>query len=117
MSNKIDITEIKPIETHLPIISELKNKCIEKSLELLSKLDETQKSFWEEELYLGLQIATSESFTAGLIFSSLVDIPIHGYLKYGCFGVYDTDAKRVLNHVSVDNVYTHKCASEMAIGV
>jgi nicotinamide mononucleotide (NMN) deamidase PncC len=63
------------------------------------------------------QICTSESLTAGLIMATLVDIPWAGYLKYGCFGVYDTDAKRVFNHVSVDDVYTHQCAKEMAIGI
>ena len=64
-----------------------------------------------------LQVATSESLTAGLIMATLVDIPWGGYLKYGCFGVYDTDAKRVFNKVSVDDVYTHRCAKEMAIGI
>ena len=49
--------------------------------------------------------------------SILVDIPWGGFMKYGGFGVYDTDAKRVFNNVSVDDVYTHKCASEMAIGI
>jgi nicotinamide mononucleotide (NMN) deamidase PncC len=63
------------------------------------------------------QICTSESLTAGLIMATLVDIPWAGYLKYGCFGVYDTDAKRVFNHVSVDDVYTHQCAKEMAVGI
>jgi nicotinamide mononucleotide (NMN) deamidase PncC len=66
---------------------------------------------------LWLQIATTESLTAGLIMSTLVDIPWGGYLKYGCFGVYDTDAKRVFNGVRVDDVYTHLCAKEMAVGV
>ena len=64
-----------------------------------------------------LQVATSESLTAGLIMSTLVDIPWEGRLKYGCFGVYDTDAKRVFNGVKVEDVYTHTCAAEMAIGV
>ena len=64
-----------------------------------------------------LQIATSESLTGGLLMSTLVDIPWGGFMKYGAFGVYDTDAKRVFNNVRVDNVYTHKCASEMAIGI
>jgi nicotinamide mononucleotide (NMN) deamidase PncC len=123
-SNKlIDLSKYTPIPEHSSIISKLKLKCIEKGLELLSILDITQSDIWDEKgeekekLYVGLQIATSESLTAGLIFSSLVDIPNYGYLKYGCFGVYDTDAKRVFNNVSVDDVYTHKCASEMAIGV
>jgi len=64
-----------------------------------------------------LQICTSESLTAGLVMATLVDIPWAGYLKYGCFGVYDTDAKRVFNHVMVDDVYTHRCAKEMAVGI
>ena len=64
-----------------------------------------------------LQIATSESLTAGLIMSTLVKVPWAGWHKYGCTGVYDTDAKRVFNNVEVDNVYTHTCAKEMAIGL
>lgn len=64
-----------------------------------------------------LQICTSESLTAGMIMATLVDIPWGGYLKYGAFGVYDTDAKRVFNKVSVDDVYTHRCAKEMAVGI
>ena len=63
------------------------------------------------------QVATSESLTGGLIFSTLVDIPFGGAHKYGGFAVYDTDAKRVFNGVTVDDVYTHKCATEMAVGV
>ena len=49
--------------------------------------------------------------------ATLVDIPWGGYLKYGAFGVYDTDAKRVFNKVAVDDVYTHRCAKEMAVGI
>jgi len=64
-----------------------------------------------------LQICTSESLTAGMIMATLVDIPWGGFLKYGAFGVYDTDAKRVFNKVSVDDVYTHRCAKEMAVGI
>jgi len=64
-----------------------------------------------------LQVCTSESLTAGMIMSTLVDIPWAGYVKYGAFGVYDTDAKRVFNKVSVDDVYTHRCAKEMAVGI
>ena len=64
-----------------------------------------------------LQVCTSESLTAGLIMATLVNIPWGGYLKYGCFGVYDTDAKRVFNGVSIDDVYTHRCAKEMAVGI
>lgn len=63
-----------------------------------------------------LQIATSESLTAGLIFTTLVDVPFGGYLKYGCFGVYDTNAKREMLDVKVENVYSSKCVLEMAVG-
>lgn len=63
------------------------------------------------------QIATSESLTAGLIMSTLVDIPYGGWYKYGGFIVYDTDAKRVFNGVAVEDVYTSQCAKEMAVGV
>jgi nicotinamide mononucleotide (NMN) deamidase PncC len=62
-------------------------------------------------------IGTAESLTAGLMFSTLVDIPMFGVHKYGCFGVYDTDAKRVFLGVKVKNVYTHRCAKEMAEGI
>ena len=62
-------------------------------------------------------IGTAESLTAGLMFSTLVDIPMFGVHKYGSFGVYDTDAKRVLLGVKVKNVYTHRCAKEMAEGI
>jgi len=62
-------------------------------------------------------IGTAESLTAGLMFSTLVDIPMFGVHKYGCFGVYDTDAKRVFLGVQVKNVYTHRCAKEMAVGI
>jgi PncC family amidohydrolase len=74
--------------------------------ELLQKLNDNQ-----------LQVATAESLTAGLMFSTLVDIPISGWNKYGCFGVYDTDAKRVFLGVDVEDVYTHRCAKQMAVGI
>lgn len=63
------------------------------------------------------KIATAESLTGGLIFSTLVDIPFYGYLKYGCFSVYDTDAKRVMLGVNVEDVYTRRCARQMAEGI
>lgn len=63
------------------------------------------------------KIATAESLTGGLIFSTLVDIPLFGSYKYGCFSVYDTDAKRVMLGVKVKDVYTHRCAKEMAEGI
>lgn len=66
---------------------------------------------------ISFQIATVESLTAGLIFSTLVDIPWGGFLKYGGFSVYDTDAKRKLLGVTIDNVYQLDCAKELALGV
>jgi len=101
-------------------ISKMQHKAREKGYELLALID--SMAVWADKQNPNsvdryLQIATSESLTCGLIMSTLVDIPWAGYAKYGGFGVYDTDAKRVFNSVKVDNVYTHKCASEMAIGV
>lgn len=63
------------------------------------------------------QVATAESLTAGLIFSTIVDVPFGGAHKYGCLGVYDTDAKRIFLGVKVENLYTHRCAREMAEGI
>lgn len=64
-----------------------------------------------------MKVATAESLTGGYMFSTLVDVPIGGPHKYGCFSVYDTDAKRIFLGVEVEDVYTHACAKEMAIGV
>ena len=64
-----------------------------------------------------LSLATAESLTGGLIFSTLVDMPLGGSTKYGCFSVYDTDAKRIFLGVTAPDVYTHRCATEMAVGV
>ena len=72
-------------------------------------------SDWEKNQVF--QVGTAESLTGGLMFSTLVDIPIGGSYKYGCFGVYDTDAKRVFLGVKVSDVYTHLCARQMAEGV
>ena len=92
-------------------LNDLKLGAHKAAFDLITELnDRATKDKW-------LQVCTSESLTAGLIMSTLVDIPFGGYLKYGCFGVYDTDAKRVFNGVSVDDVYTHRCAKEMAVGI
>jgi len=88
------------------LLKKIDHKALEQAYELLTYLNGTD-----------LQVATSESLTAGLIMSTLVQIPWAGWHKYGCFGVYDTDAKRVFNSVKVDDVYTHTCAKEMAIGI
>lgn len=81
--------------------------------ELLKLLNEI--SDWDTKQVF--QVATAESATAGLALSTLVDIPFGGAYKYGCFGVYDTDAKRVMLGVQVEDVYTLKCAREMAEGI
>jgi nicotinamide mononucleotide (NMN) deamidase PncC len=62
-----------------------------------------------------LSVVSAESLTAGMIMSTLVDIPICGELKYGCFGVYDTDAKRKFLGVTVNELYSPNCAIQMAI--
>jgi len=90
----------------IDVVQDIKNETVREAYNLLVLLNGT-----------GLQLATTESLTAGLIMSTLVNIPWAGWHKYGCFGVYDTDSKRVFNSVKVDNVYTHRCAKEMAIGL
>ena len=100
-----------PPEDKLNSLEKIERKAHESAYNLLLELN----SRATKDEYL--QICTSESLTAGLIMATLVDIPWGGYLKYGCFGVYDTDAKRVFNGVQVDDVYTHRCAKEMAIGI
>jgi PncC family amidohydrolase len=64
-----------------------------------------------------LQLATAESLTGGMILSTLVDVPLGGAYKYGGFGVYDTDAKRLFLGVREPDVYTHACTRQMAAGV
>lgn len=109
ISSKPDIPKFKDIiisDTNNKLINKIENKALKVAYKLLTKVYGTD-----------IQIATSESLTAGLIMSTLVKIPWAGWHKYGCFGVYDTDAKRVFNSVEVDDVYTHTCAKEMAIGL
>ena len=62
-----------------------------------------------------INLVTAESLTAGMIMSTLVDVPTCGFLKYGCIGVYDTDAKRKFLEVSVIELYSPNCAIQMAI--
>lgn len=101
----------------LELIYELEKKVLEKAHILINKITEISKPEYDGGYGVKLQIATSESLTAGLIMSTLVHLPIGGWAKYGCFGVYDTDAKRVFNGVMVNDVYTHTCAKEMAVGI
>jgi PncC family amidohydrolase len=85
--------------------------------EMKSKTHFAALSLIKSMMIKDLSVATAESLTGGLIFSTLADVPIGGKTKYGCFSVYDTDAKRVFLGVEENDVYTHKCATEMAIGV
>ena len=78
-------------------------------LKKLMKINKNNKIFHK--------IATGESITGGLIFSTLVDIPFAGSHKYGSFIVYDMDAKHKLLNIKVNDPYTHKCVKEMAEGV
>lgn len=113
--------DIVPLETHNNTIQKLKYDALHEGFKLLKLINSL--AVWADKkkdpnsVDKYLQIATTESLTCGLIMSTLVDIPWGGFMKYGGFGVYDVDAKRVFNKVSVDDVYTHKCAAEMAIGV
>ena len=94
-------------------IAESKIKAQQKAYDLLQKINKIgNDSSWAIEH----QIVTSESATAGLLFATIANIPFAGWAKYGSFGVYDTNAKRLSLGVEVKDVYTHKCAKEMAIG-
>lgn len=106
------LDELRPTSDHMILIKKLEDLVFNSAYELLKNIDELKQRNKVE-----LSIATTESLTAGLIMSSLVHLPICGWAKYGCLGVYDTDAKRVMNSVKVDDVYTHRCAKEMAIGL
>lgn len=83
----------------------------------LKELDNYEFKDEKGDTTINLQVASSESLTAGLIFSTLVNIPYGGKYKYGSFSVYDTDAKILFNGINTTDVYTHKCASQMAVGI
>lgn len=111
-ANTQRIAQYMPLDENLPLIKEFTKAAILSGLNLIDQL----------EIYLNAhkithKICTSESLTAGLILSTLVDIPRFGVYKYGGFGVYDTDAKRVFNRVLIKDVYTHECAEQMAQGI
>jgi PncC family amidohydrolase len=63
-----------------------------------------------------LNVVTAESLTAGMIVSTLIDVPLYGSYVYGGFATYDSDAKRQFLGVKVGDVYTKECSLEMAIG-
>lgn len=105
------LKDLKPDPKDLKLIQYIREKNMEAGYKLLKHINSEYV-----ENNNSIHVVTSESLTAGLIMSSLVDIPFAGWCKYGCFGVYDTDAKRVFNGVEEDNVYTHQCAKEMAVG-
>jgi hypothetical protein len=67
------------------IVNRFKKIAQRTSFDLLKVLDHTESNKWRDNQYVGHQVATAESLTAGLIMSTLVDIPWAGYLKYGCF--------------------------------
>ena len=107
-----DLKDLKSPKDDIKIIRIIEDKVLKSAYELLDIVNKINI-----ERSIKLQIATSESLTAGLIMSSLVKLPILGWAKYGCFGVYDSDAKRVFNSVKVEDLYTHMCAKQMAIGM
>ena len=94
-------------------LNKVKKMANRAAYDMLAELD---RLYRESKWTTAHSICTSESLSAGMIMSTLVDIPWGGNHKYGGFAVYDTDAKRVFNKVAVDDVYTHRCAKEMAIG-
>lgn len=111
MSSFPKLKDLKPSKESMKLINILDDQIFNVGYDLLNTIN----NLYQEGIEL--QISTSESLTGGLIMSSLINIPTAGWAKYGCFGVYDTDAKRVFNSVRIDDVYTHTCAKEMAIGI
>lgn len=65
---------------------------------------------------LGLNLVIAESVTSGLIASMITDIPGMGFCFYGSFVVYDTNSKRKILGVDVEDVYTQEAAIQMAVG-
>ena len=63
-----------------------------------------------------IKLITAESLTAGMIVSSLVNQPGTSGEIYGGVATYFTEAKRRFLNVKAKNVYTHRCAKEMAEG-
>ena len=115
--NTINSKTMLPPKDYINIISELKKTAILDGYKLLDLVNsKNREKPYVNDVYTGHRIATAESLTAGLIMSTLANIPIYGYLKYGSFVTYDTDAKRTFIGVKVDDVYTSQCAKEMAIG-
>ena len=103
----VDFDELK--FTHY--INDAKKDAHLNAYKLLKKLENHQKVNHQH-----IQLVTSESVTGGLLWSTLVNIPFWGKYKYGCFGVYDSNAKRNFIGVTEPDVYTHRCTKQMAIG-
>jgi len=86
-------------------IDDIKSKAHQSGYNLLKSLHQNNKKY---------TIITAESLTGGLIFSTLVDIPFGGLHKYGCISVYNSESKNMFLDVTTTNIYSHKCAKEMA---
>jgi len=81
-----------------------------------SEIDQVAMGFLDELKSHQLNVVTAESLTAGMIISSIDDVPNYGSYLYGGFSTYDSDAKRQFLGVKVGDVYTKECSLEMAIG-
>lgn len=108
-----DYNQVDP----LSVVDDAKSQAHKSAYELLKKIITIKKEHSDNNKNIDIYIGTAESLTAGLMFSTLVDIPFGGAFKYGCFGVYNTDAKRVFIGVDEPDVYTHNCAKQMAVGI
>lgn len=93
--------------------------CTDATAELYDFTDEINvkaQVFLEGVKARQLNVVTAESLTAGMIISSLVNVPNYGSYLYGGFATYDSDAKRQFLGVKVGDVYTKECSLQMAIG-
>jgi len=80
------------------------------------EINASAKAFLDNLKTHQFNVVTAESLTAGMIISSIVNVPKYGSYVYGGFATYDSDAKRRFLGVRVDNVYTKECSLQMAIG-
>lgn len=108
----INIDSVIPTEEDKSLFKDIEDKIFDFSVKLLNTAQ-----YIKNTRKLNLRISTIESLTAGLIMSSLVNVAFGGEFKYGGFSVYNTDAKRVFAGVNVLELYSHKCAKEMAVGL
>jgi PncC family amidohydrolase len=100
------------LEVGEAFISELESRRITE----VARTEALEQAFSLKKLLANnnLNIITAESLTAGLICSTLVDVPGEGSVIMGGIVAYDTDLKRQLLQVSTKGVYSILTSQQMA---